>query len=143
MERAIHASQDISFEAHLLAELAGRFEPSTETQLTAPRKAKLWELRMKHAAELKRDLAGLRRELERQHPDFRPGPSDAADGPQIQRMAESATVADRLVTVLYEGAAPEAEQAAAWRQLAAELGNLQVLAANYGRYVEQHRKELQ
>jgi hypothetical protein len=142
MDRALSASQDVSFEAHLLAELAGRFEPSTEAQLTAPDKARLWDLRMKHAVELTRDLTRLRRELERQRPDFRPVPSAAPHGAQIESIAASATVVDRLVTVLYEGAAPEAEQATAWRQLAAELGSLQPLAGSYGGYVEQHRKEL-
>jgi hypothetical protein len=142
MDRAIRASQDVSFEAHMLAELADRFQPAAEAQLTASGRAQLWELRMKHVSEMNRGLASLRRELERQRREFRPGPAGASDGPQTQSMADTATAVDRLVTVLYTGAGEEAEQAEAWRQLAAELGNLQSLAASYGRYVEQHRKEL-
>ncbi len=143
MDRAIHASQDAAFEAHLLAELAGRFDASTEAQLSAASKAKLWALRMKHAVEMNRDLSQLGRELERQRGDFRPAAAEASDELQIKRLAESATNVDRLVTMLYAGTESEAEQASAWRQLAMELGTLQGLADSYWRYVEQRAKELQ
>jgi hypothetical protein len=143
MDRAIHASQDAAFEAHLLAELAGRFDASTEAKLTAASKARLWGLRMKHAVEMNRDLARLGRELERQRGDFRPAAAETPDPLQIKRMAESATNVDRLITMLYAGTEPEAEQAVAWRQLAMEFGTLQGLADSYGRYVERRAKELE
>jgi hypothetical protein len=145
LDRAIPLSQDVSFEAHFLAELATRFTPPMESELSAQSRTSLRELRVKHVAELKRGLAALRLQLERQHPDFHPGPSPAEspDGLQIQSMADSATNVERSIAVLYAGSEPESEQAASWRQLAAALGSLQGLATSYSRYLEQHRKELQ
>ena len=142
MDRAIRASQDVSFEAHYLAELASHFDAASEATLSGPSRVGLWGLRGEHAAELDRDLARLRRELEAQRAGFRPGPWGGPDGAQVQSMAESATEVDRLVTLLYDAAQPETGQAAAWRQLAVQLGALQGLAGGYSRYVEQHLREL-
>jgi hypothetical protein len=141
-DRTIRASQDILFEAHLLLELASRFEASTEAGLNPSSKAQLCDLRMKHAVELQRNLARLLRELEQQHPDFRLAPAAAADQPPVQAIAWSAAVVDRLVIGIYAGSEPEARQSADWRQLGTELGRLQGLAGSYTQDVEPCRKEL-
>jgi hypothetical protein len=146
MDRAIRASQDVSFEAHLLAGLANRFDASSETQLGRPDKTKLWGMRSRHAIAMNRDLMILWRELQRQRADFRSGSAGSSalssDGSQAQRLAESAASVDRLVTLLFANPDSEAEKAASWRKLAVELGELQGQSASYARYVERRSKEL-
>jgi hypothetical protein len=142
LDRVTHTSQDVSFEAHFLAELENRFNPDVEATLSAPSKVKLWELRAKHVSRMNSDLARLERKLEEQRPGFRPAPADPLGAPQVQGLANCAATVDRLITQLLAAGEPDADQGAAWRQLGIEFGRLKNLAGGYSRVVEQHRKEL-
>ena len=140
LDRAIHVSQDVSFEAHLLAELANRFTPARESELSPQSRTRLWELRMRHAAELKRGLALLRRELE-QHRGFH-ARSGSTGASEIQSAADLTTAVERSIAALSAASDSDSEPAAVWRQLAQDFGTLEGLATGYGRYLEQQRKEL-
>jgi len=131
----LHSSQDLAYEAHLLAELASRFDAAADA-LSASSRNKLWALRMKHAIEMNRDLATLRRELE-----WEP-PSDPGGQPQVQRMANCASTVDRLISELYSGSDVDSDPAAMRRQLQSEFALLQNLAGAYFRYLERTRQDL-
>jgi hypothetical protein len=134
-DRILHASQDVSYEAHLLADLATHFD-SVEGTLGASSRNKLWALRMKHAVELNRDLATLRRELEWEH-------SSSPDvEPQLETMASCASMVDRLISELYAGAGVDSEQTELRRQLHSEFARLQRQAGGYLKYLEESRKDL-
>jgi len=143
LDRVTHISQDVSYEAHFLAELENRFNPDAGAALSSLSKAKLWELRAKHASRMNSDLARLQRKLEEQRPGFRPGHADSLDAPQVQTLANCAATVDRLITQLLAAAENDADQGGAWRQLGVDFGRLQSLAGSYSRVLEQHRKELQ
>jgi len=134
-DRILHSSQDLAYEAHLLAELANRFDAAADA-LSASSRKKLWALRMKHAIEMNRDLATLRRELE-----WEP-PSDPSGQPQVQRMANCASTVDRLISELYSGSDVDSDPAAMRRQLQSEFALLHNLAGAYFRYLERTRQDL-
>ncbi len=138
-QQLMRASQDVSFEAHLLDGLAERFDSSTETGLLEASKSKLWELRMKHAALLDGDLAKLRDAIEKERPGFRTQRFHAG-GPQA--LGPCAAAIDRSITQLFAGAAIDNDQDAIWRQLEIEIGRLEALANDYSRIAEQRRKDL-
>jgi hypothetical protein len=127
----LQASQEVSFEAHLLAELATRFEPSTEATLPSTARADLLTLRRKHSARMLRKVEALQRELESEPPGFHPASqgSDAVLG--APQMAKAATAVDRSITVLYAGKQPDAALARSWRELEEQFGALQSLARAY------------
>jgi hypothetical protein len=133
--RILHASQDVSYEAHLLADLATHFD-SVEGTLGASSRNKLWALRMKHAVELNRDLETLRRELEWEH-------SSSPDvEPQLQTMASCASMVDRLISELYAGTGVDSEQTELRRQLHSEFAQLQRQAGGYLKYLEESGTDL-
>lgn len=142
LDRVTHTSQDVSFEAHLLAELQNRFNPVAEATLSSPSKVKLWELRAKHVSRLNSDLGRLERKLEEQRPGFRPASADPLGASQVQALANCAATVDRLITQLLAAGEPDADQGAAWRELGIEFGRLKNLAGGYSRALEQHRKAL-
>jgi hypothetical protein len=130
-DRILRLSQNVSFEAHFLAEMAGRFEPATEATLTPAGKTKLLELRRKHSTQMVQDLAGLRRELEEERPAFHPVTTALPADGQTPRIARSAVSMDRLVTALFAGNEPASVQAEKWRELATEFAALEGLAGAY------------
>ena len=129
-ERILRASQDASYEAHFLAVIASRFQPDAEASLTPAARIRLLDLRKKHCDRMVRDLAELKGELEKERSGFRPMAVDSAGGP-VQRMAQSATAVDRLITMLFAGKAAEGLQAESWRELETQFGTLQSLAGAY------------
>jgi hypothetical protein len=135
-DRILHASQDVSYEAHLLADLATRFD-SVEDTLSVASANKLWALRMKHAIEMNRDLETLGRELQWEHASV----PDAEL--QVQTMASSASTVDRLISELYAGTGVDSEQTELRRQLQTEFARLRSLASGYLKYLERTRRDLQ
>lgn len=135
------ASQDVSFEAHYLAELANRFD-SVVTMLSAVNRAKLLALQTSHAAQLMSDLQTLRQELEQEHFDFADSsPADPAPA-ETRALADGAAVVDRLITELYSGAAIDGDPAALRRDLAVDFARLERLADEYSRRLEQAQKDV-
>jgi hypothetical protein len=130
-DRILQASQDASYEAHYLAVIANRFPSDAEASLSAAGKTQLLEMRKKHSDHMVRDLAELRSELEKERSGFRPASVDLSIGGQVQRMAQSATVVDRLITMLFAGKIAEGAQAESWRELETQFGMLQSLAGAY------------
>jgi hypothetical protein len=130
-DRILRASQDASYEAHFLAVIANRFPSDAEASLSAAGKTQLLDLRKKHSDHLVRDLAELRSELEKERSGFRPASVDLSIGGQVQRMAQSATAVDRLITMLFAGKIAEGAQAESWRELETQFGMLQSLAGAY------------
>jgi hypothetical protein len=126
----LHLSQDVSFEAHALAELAKRFD-SVETTLNPAGSRSLRALRKKHAAELIHDLGILQREL-----NLTDGAAPAI-GSQVQDLAACASNLDRLISELYAGSVPDSEQAEMKRQLQSEFTRLHSLASAYSKSLEQ------
>jgi hypothetical protein len=142
LDRVTHISQDVSFEAHFLADLENRFNPDAEATLSSSGKNRLWELRMKHSSRMKNDLARLERKLEEQRPGFRPAPADPLEASPVQTLADCAASVDRLITQLFAAAESDGNQSADWRQLGVEFGRLQNLAGSYSHVLQQQRKEL-
>jgi hypothetical protein len=130
-DRILRASQDASYEAHFLAVIANRFPSDAEASLSPAGKTQLLDLRKKHSDHLVRDLAELRSELDKERPGFRPASVDLSIGGQVQRMAQSATAVDRLITMLFAGKIAEGAQAESWRDLETQFGMLQSLAGAY------------
>ena len=100
-DRILRDSQDVSFEAHFLAEMANRFDGSTQLTLSPAARIQLLELRRKHSTQIARGLVELGRELGEEHTGFHPSPADLPSAGQIPRMAQSATAVDRLITMLH------------------------------------------
>jgi hypothetical protein len=130
-DRILRASQDASYEAHFLAVIANRFPSDAEAGLSAAGKTQLLDLRKKHSYRMVRDLAELRNELEKERSGFRPPSVDLSIGGQVQRMAQSATAVDRLITMLFAGKIAEGAQAESWRELETQFGMLQSLSGAY------------
>jgi hypothetical protein len=130
-DRILRASQDASYEAHFLAVIANRFPPDAEAGLSGAGKTRLLDLRKKHSDRMVGDLAELRSELEKERSGFRPASADLSMGVQVQRMAQSATAVDRLITILFAGKIAEGAQAESWRELETQLGMLQSLSGAY------------
>lgn len=129
-DRILRASQDASYEAHFLAMMASRFQSDAEASLTPASRIQLRDLRRKHSDRMVRDLAELKGDLEKERSGFRPTPLDLA-GAQAQRMAQSATAVDRLITILFGGKIGDSSQAETWRELETQFGTLQSLAGAY------------
>jgi hypothetical protein len=130
-DRILRPSQDASYEAHFLAVIANRFPPDAETSLNAVGKTQLLALRKKNIDRLVHDLAELKSELDKERSGFRPASVDLSIGGQVQRMAQSATAVDRLITMLFAGKIAEGTQAESWRELETQFGMLQSLAGAY------------
>ena len=135
------ASQDVSFEAHYLAELASRFDP-VGTMLSAASQAKLRALQTSHATQLMSDLTTLRHELEQEHFDFGDRSPVQPAGTETRALADSAAAVDRLITELYSGAEIDGDPAALRRDLAADFARLERLADGYSRRLEQTQKDV-
>ncbi len=129
-DRILRASQDASYEAHFLAVIASRFQSNAEASLTPASRIQLRDLRRKHSDRMVRDLTELKGELEKERSGFRPMPLDLT-GAQVQRMAQSATVVDRLITMLFGGKIAGGSQIESWRELETQFGTLQSLAGAY------------
>src|SRR5262249_31770054 len=102
-----------------------------EISLGASGKSQLMELSKKHSDRMVRDLAELKGELEKERSGFRAASVDLSVGGQIQRMAQTATAVDRLITMLFAGKIAEGAQAESWRELESQFGMLQSLAGAY------------
>jgi hypothetical protein len=141
-EILLQTSQDFTFEAHSLAELADRFQPSVEATLSESAQRKLWDLRKSHVRELNRILATLQQKLLEASPDFHPASGDSSSARQTlaQDLANSASALDRLIITLYASGEPKSGQASVWSQIANEFATLKNLAKEYSRSVEDGRK---
>jgi hypothetical protein len=138
----LQTSQDFTFEAHSLAELADRFQPSVEATLSEAARRKLWDLRASHVQELNRTLAKLQQKLQEASPDFHPAFGDSLSTRQTlaQDLANKASALDRLIITLYASGEPKSGQTATWSQIANEFATLKVLAKEYSRSVEESGK---
>jgi hypothetical protein len=145
----LHLSQDCSFEAHLLAELAQRFQPSVEATLRESSRSKLSDLRASHVRELNRSLDLLQQKLQEASPDFRPPDVDSAAPPGqgitdlAQAMAAKASAIDRLLITAYASGATKSKGSGAWAQIAVDFAGFRTLAQSYGHSLsdEQHLRK--
>jgi hypothetical protein len=142
----LQTSQDLSFEAHFLAELADRFAPSVEATLRESAQRKLWDLRVSHVREMNRTLAGLQQMLQEASPEFHSASGDQASQPTApgaqelsHDLADSASVLDRLIILHYATGESASERAAIWPQVSVEFVRLRTLEVNYARMVEEGR----
>ncbi len=133
IDRILRSSHSVSFEAHLLADLAARFPATREAELPPARQNDLWELRRKHSARMLQNLADLAHDLAEEHSGFRAAPPDLAPSPQTQPLAQSATAVDRLITSVYVREGPHAS---AWTDLEQEMARLEGLAAGYSKFLQ-------
>jgi hypothetical protein len=140
------ASQEVSFEAHYLAELASRFDPVVTmlnvTMLSAASQAKLLALETRHAAQLTSDLTTLRHELEQERFDFADRSPAEPSGAETRVLADSAAAVDRLVTELYSGAEIAGDPATLRRDLALNFARLEHLADGYSRRLDQAQAQV-
>jgi hypothetical protein len=139
----LQTSQDFSFEAHYLAELADRFQPPVEATLSEAGQRKLWNLRLSHLREMNRSMAKLQQKLQEASPDFHAPSTDAVSEPAgrgIRELAEQASALDRSVIVLSASGDSTPERAAIWPRLSSEFAHVRALAADYSRIVEEGRK---
>jgi len=132
-EPAINLSESIAARAHLLDRLASRFPPDVEASLPDVDRENLHAMRLKHAAQLNRDIDALWLELSRRRPLAR---TSAETHASADALVKTAVNVDRLVTTLY---ASTADSAASWPELGAELSRLRQLAAMYQRSLEPAR----
>ncbi len=141
-EILLQTSQDFTFEAHSLAELADRFQTSVEATLSESAQRKLWDLRASHVRELNGTLAKLEQKLQQASPDFHPpsGDSSFAHGSLAQNLANSSSALDRQIITLYAAGEPKAGRTATWSQIANEFATLKSLAKEYSRSIEEGRK---
>ena len=130
---AIDASNAIASRAHLLSQLAERFPPETEAELSPASRKDLREMRARHARALEDDIDSLARVLAQSRP-LRLSGSGFADGePAPKALLESAVAVNRMVASLY---AEKAGEGSAWRQLAEDLSRLRYLAHRYSQEVQ-------
>ena len=139
----LQASQDVSFEAHFLAELDDRFSAPVEATLSEADRRKLWNLRMSHTQEMNRTLAKLQQKLQDAGPDFHlasGGLTAEPAGGKIQALADSASAVDRLIITLYASDDATPGRAAIWPQIVSEFGRLRILAQDYTRALQEKLK---
>jgi len=140
-ELILQTSENCSFEAHQLANLADRFPLAAEATLTDAWKSKLWNLRLSHVRELNRHVAKLQQELKDESSDFRPPSGDAdASSTDVQGLVNSASAMGRLVITLYASDGPASDRATLWPQISSEFARLRMLAKNYSRTIEEQRR---
>ena len=125
----LRSSQDVSFQAHYLAELAARFDAAGAT-LAGSSQAELKTMKLRHANELVAGLTALRRDLEKERLDLGHISPQAAES-DARSLADSASAVDRLVTELYSGADIDGDRMAMERELAASFLRLESLAKGY------------
>jgi hypothetical protein len=141
-EMLLETSQDVSFEAHSLAELADRFQPTVEAALSETAKRKLWNLRLSHVREMNRDLTKLEQRLREASTVFRLAPADAASEPEAlpQNLASSASAVDRLIITLYAADDSKSAHATIWPQIVSEFARLRSFARDYSHSIEEGRR---
>jgi hypothetical protein len=132
----LRTSQDVSFEAHVLAELADRFQPAVESTLSDSSKSKLWDLRAGHAREMNLHLANLQKELQG---DSQPVPDSPSASPQ--ELTNRAASLERMIILQYASDDSKSPRTVASPQISAELARLRTLALSYSRYIEIQRKQ--
>jgi hypothetical protein len=130
---AIDASNAIASRAHLLSQLAERFPPVTEAELSPAARKDLREMRVRHARALEGDIDTLARVLAQNRP-LRLSASELPDGDPVPKaLLESAVAVNRMVTSLY---AEKAGEGSAWPRLGEELARLRYLAHQYSQEVQ-------
>lgn len=130
---AIDASNAIASRAHLLSQLAERFPPVTEAELSPAARKDLREMRVRHARALEGDIDTLARVLAQNRP-LRLSASELPDGDPVPKaLLESAVAVNRMVTSLY---AEKAGEGSAWPRLGEELARLRYLAHHYSQEVQ-------
>jgi hypothetical protein len=133
-DAAIDASQAVSAQAHLLGQIAARFDTDAAGALTADDRKTLRELEARHARKLIAQIARLERSLEESgHALDAPGAAGPDRG-NVTQLVESAAEVNRLVTVLFAGFGKPADENAAntgWTNLGASLARLRTLAGQY------------
>jgi hypothetical protein len=131
---AIDASNAIASRAHLLSQLAERFPPETEAELSPSSRKDLREMRVRYARALEGDIDTLARVLAQSRP-LRLSVSGVPDRGSVPKaLLESAVAVNRTVASLY--AEKAGEGSSAWRQLGEELARLQFLAHQYSQEVQ-------
>lgn len=144
--RILQIGQDCSFEAHLLAELAERFQPAAEATLSASSKSRLWDLRTGHISEMNRHMRELEQNLQQASPDFHPdqaGSSRSTAQDVSQNLARSAEALDRLLVTLFASGDSKSQQGALWPQISTEFSRLQSLTLEYARSLGQIKVDQQ
>ena len=130
---AIDASNAIASRAHLLSQLAERFPPETEAELSSSSRKDLREMRVRHARTLEGDIDTLARVLAKSQP-LRSSVSGVADGNQIPKaLLESAVAVNRMVASLY---AEKPGDGSTRQRLGEELSRLRDLAHRYSQEVQ-------
>ena len=126
VDSAIEISESIVSRTHLLDRLADRFPPSTEEGFTLPDRRILWEMRTRNVALIEKDINALGKKLPKAL-STQPGVSAAR--PSTQAMVESATIVDRLVTILFTAAGSDQDRS----RLREEFSKLRETAVDYSR----------
>jgi hypothetical protein len=130
----VNLTETIFSRAHLLADLAAHFPEAVEFKLTGTDRIELWQLRLRHAEQLKREIESL---AARVKSDGAASTGDPASEPAvglslIEKLAHQAGKVNRSVTALSaeRTANPEAS-------LPDEIAKLRDLAESYAGAVAQ------
>jgi len=147
VDSILNASETVLARTHLLSQLADRFPPSKEEELSLAERKALWEMRVRHARQMGRDIDSLDLLLEANRPASagKPVRESAAAETQfsITALVETAANVDRIVTSLYTSGPSNADPVSAWPQLTSELRRLRELSRTYQNLAEDRQKELE